>query len=293
MNWPKDLKDRVKENIDLSRHTTFKIGGRAKYWLEPRDINELKSAVSFAKNKNIAVFVIGAGSNLLVKDKGFNGLIIKLNSPEFLKIKIKNSKVYAGAGVKLSHLIKFAQTKSLGGLELFAGIPGTLGGALAMNAGAFGRSICGLINQVTVMDFNGKINNLEKKDIDFSYRRSGLADYIILEATLCLRPARGFEILKNIKAQLNLRRLTQDYSSPSAGCIFKNPKEKPAGWLIDACGLKGKTCGQAAVSYKHANFILNIDKARARDVIRLMRLIQKKVKTKFGIKLEPEIKILG
>ncbi|MDD2927909.1 MAG: UDP-N-acetylmuramate dehydrogenase [Candidatus Omnitrophica bacterium] len=289
MNWPKGSKIKVRQ--PLKGRTTFKIGGRAQFFSEPESLPELRSILESAKKNKIPVFILGAGSNLLISDKGVKGLVIKLNSAYFKKIALKGSCIEAGGGVTLNQAIKFAQTKSLAGLEFLAGIPGTLGGALAMNAGCWESAIGDLVKEVGVMDYSGRIKILGSKEIKFNYRKSSLGKYIILSALLGLKKNSRAQIQKNINKYLMFRRKSQDLSRPNAGSIFRNPPQRYAGKLIDLCGLKGKKAGQAFVSERHANFILNRGKASAKDVLGLMRIIQKKVKNKFKITLQPEIKI--
>ena len=289
MNWQKDLK--VKLDEPLKGKTSFKIGGSSKYYCEPKDIKELKSLVLLAKKNKVPFFVLGAGSNLLIADKALKALVIRLNAPSFKKISFNRSRVYAGSGLMLGLLVRNAAKKSLEGVEFLAGIPGTVGGALAMNAGAWGKDIGALVEEVQVMDHNGKIKALGKNKINFSYRNSDLQKFIILGVRLVLFKGQKEEIRKKIKKYLENKSNSQDNSYPNAGCVFRNPDGDSAGRLIDLCGLKGKRIGGACVSQKHANFILNKDGACAKDVLRLMALIRKKVSDRFNVNLKPELKI--
>ncbi|MFH1269772.1 MAG: UDP-N-acetylmuramate dehydrogenase [Candidatus Omnitrophota bacterium] len=293
MNWRKNLKGRIRLAEPLKKHTTFKIGGPAKFLVEPKDPGDLRLLLSLVKRYNLPIFVIGAGSNLLVSDKGINGVVVRLNAPYFNKLSYKNNYLDAGSGVWLGRVILFARGHGLSGAEFLAGIPGTLGGALAMNAGIAkdNRSIQDLVKSVTVMDYRGNKKILNKKDIRFGYRKSSLSKYIILSALLKLKRGDKEEVRNKIKEYFQYRKLTQDLSRPSAGCIFRNPPGDSAGRLIDLCGLKGKGFRDAGVSLKHANFILNLGQASSADVIKLMAFITGKVRDKFGIKLTPEIKI--
>lgn len=289
MNWPRDCK--VKLRHPLKDKTTFKIGGRAQFFSEPKELAQLRFLLGAAKRNKLPVFILGAGSNLLISDRGVKGLVIKLNSAYFKRMALKGNCIEAGSAVRLSQLIFLAQSKSLRGLEFLVGIPGTLGGALAMNAGCRESAIGDLVKEVSVMDYKGRIKILSRKDIKFSYRKSGLGKYIILSALLRLKKGERAQIKKNINSYLGFRRRTQDLSLANAGCIFKNPPQRYAGKLIDLCGLKGRKIGDAFISERHANFILNRGKASAKDVLGLMRLINKKVKDKFKINLQPEIKL--
>ncbi|MDD5166277.1 MAG: UDP-N-acetylmuramate dehydrogenase, partial [Candidatus Omnitrophica bacterium] len=217
--------------------------------------------------------------------------VLKLNALSFKKISFKDSHLEAGSGLMLGQIVKAAQDHGLSGIEFLAGIPGTVGGALIMNAGAWGKNIADAVSRVKVMDYNGKVNVLKRKDIKFAYRSSSLEKFIILSADFKLSKRNKKEIKEDIKMLVQRRRDTQDLCFPSAGCIFKNPEGGSAGRLIDLCGLKSKAQGRAYISSKHANFILNQGGARAADVLKLMDLAQRKVKTKFKLTLKPEIKI--
>jgi UDP-N-acetylmuramate dehydrogenase len=291
MNWWRTLDAKIKLNEPLKDKTTFKIGGAARFFSEPKDISDLKSLIILAKKHKIPIFILGAGSNILVSDKGVNGLVIKLNPPYFKKISFQNSICKAGGAVLLRQLIEKTKEKALSGIEFLAGVPGTVGGALVMNAGGWGKNIRDLVENVTIMDYNGNIKTLKKEEIQFGYRVSGLSKYIVLSAAFRLFKKTRKEIQDNINLYLKYRRDTQDLSKPSAGCIFKNPAVASAGRLIDLCGLKGKRLDGAGISSKHANFIVNLDNAKASCVLKLMSLIKKKIKDRFNIKLEPEIKI--
>lgn len=293
MNWWRNLKGKISFEEPLKKHTTFKIGGPARFFVSPVDTPDLKSLVTLAKTEKIPVFVIGAGSNILAADRGIKGIAVKLNSPFFKKVSGPNKGNYleAASGLAIADLIQGAKEKSLSGLEFLSGIPGTLGGALAMNAGAWGKDIARLVEKVSVMDYNGKVKVLKKKDIKFGYRKSSLAKYIILGASLKLAKRDKSQISANIKRYLSKRRDAQGVGLPNAGCVFKNPPGIGAGRLIDLAGLKGKSCGRAVVSARHANFILNQGGARASDVLKLMSLVKRRVRQRFNINLEPEIKI--
>jgi len=236
--------------------------------------------------------VLGAGSNILVNDKGLNALVIKLNSPCFKKIDFKANSLTIGAGCMLGQVISLSKNKCVSAFEAFAGIPGTIGGALAMNAGVREKNIGDLVEEVQVMDYNGKIKGLKRKDMKFTYRSSSLAKYIVLSASFRSSRKKRQELETIVKDRLSWRREKQELSLPSAGCVFKNPSAAvSAGMLIDLCGLKGRRIGGACVCPRHANFIVNTGSANARDVLALMRLVKTKVKNKFSIDLQPEIKI--
>ncbi len=272
--------------------TTFGIGGEAEYFFTPKNAAQLAGALQQAKRNGLPVFILGGGSNILIVAKRLSGLVIKLSSPYFKKISSKGKFIYAGSGSPLSKVLKTAWEKSLSGFEFSAGIPGTVGGALAMNAGIPGESIFDLLEAAAVMDYNGKTKIIKKDKIKFAYRKSGLDKYIILSAKFKLKPGQKEKIRQAIKRYLESRRTKQDWKGLSAGCVFKNPQpDLSAGRLIDLCGLKGRRQGGAQISRRHANFIINCANAKASDVLSLMKLASGRVKNKFGVKLEPEIKI--
>jgi len=301
----------MKENVPLRDYTTFKIGGPARYFFVAKNKEDLKNAILWAKKKKLPFFILGGGSNVLFSDKGFNGLVIKLQNTQY---EIRNTNVIAGAGVPLQKLVLEAVKKGLSGLENLAGIPGTLGGAIWGNAGAFEREIGDLVEEVKVLDVGGsklEVKKLKKEDCKFGYRNSIFKrrkNWIILEATLKLKKGNKKEIEEKIKEFLKLRKEKQPLELPCAGSVFKNVsiekvpkkirekfKEKikngflPAGVLIEAARLKGYQIGGAKISEKHANFIVNTGEAKARDVLKLIELIKKRVKKKFKIELKEEI----
>jgi len=300
MNWWEELKGRVKLGEPLKAHTTFKIGGVAKFFIEPKDIDDLKLLLNLLKRYKIPFLIIGAGSNILVSDKGVNSAVVSLNSAYFKKIRFKNNCLEVGSGTLLSQVIFAAEKRGLAGLEFLIGIPGTVGGALIMNAGISEklkikelkvRNIGELVIDVTVIDRRGNVKNINKNKINFGYRSSNLSKYIILGCSLKTTKKSRKEIKKTIDRCFNYRLTTQDLNWASAGCVFKNPYGDSAGRLIDLCGLKERKIGDAGISLKHANFILNHGNARSEDVFKLMDLMRKAVRDKFNITLEHEIKI--
>ena len=281
-------------NEPMSRHTSYGIGGPAGAYITPRDQDDLQRILHFADEQNIPVFFIGSGSNLLVADEGINGIVITLIK-SFNKLEIKGCHIYAETGVMLGHMVKHCIKQKLTGLETMVGVPGTLGGALMMNAGAFGSEISNCLKNVDVMTLTGKIKQYSVKDIDFHYRHSSFKkDEIIMSANFVLKKATKQEIMnKRAKASAG-RKETQPLRFRSAGSLFKNPKKDvAAGYLIDKAGLKGTHRGDAEISEKHANFFVNHGKANAEDVVFLIRLARKTVEKKFGINLELEVKTLG
>ncbi|PIQ86615.1 MAG: UDP-N-acetylenolpyruvoylglucosamine reductase [Candidatus Omnitrophica bacterium CG11_big_fil_rev_8_21_14_0_20_43_6] len=291
MLWPKNLSKKIKTKVNLADFTSFKIGGRAEYFFEPQNLKCLQQALISAQQAGLRVFILGSGSNILVSDSGLAGLVIKLNHRNFKRIYCQDSCIIAGSGLKLSQLISFAAKRGLSGVEFLAGIPGSLGGSLMGNAGAWGNSIGALVKQLGVLDYNGKLKNLTAHQLKFGYRKSNLNKYIIIWAKLKLSAENKKVIASRVKEYLLKRKAAWQNSLPSAGCIFKNPGLDPAGRLIELCGLKGQAKGNAIICGQHANFILNTGGAGSRDVLFLMDLMQRKVKAKFKVNLEPEIKI--
>ena len=289
IRFPK-IRGKILPNEPLSKHTTLRIGGPCELWIEPYNEKNLKKTIKFVRKNNIKTFVMGAGSNVLANDKGFNGIVVNLKGPGFREIKFKNTGVIAGAGVFLPRLISAASKKGLSGIEYLTGIPGTVGGAVFMNA-SYKRDISECIEKVKVMDGKtGDVKFLRRKNINFGYRQSGLNRYIILQVVFKLKRAQKKNILKKIRTLLNDRGEKQPLEFCTPGCVFKNPRGRmSAGRYIEMAGLKGKKIGGAAVSKKHANFIINSGKASAKDVLKLIKFIKKTVKSRFGIKLVPEV----
>jgi UDP-N-acetylmuramate dehydrogenase len=298
MDLLKKLKGKIRFNEPLSRHTSFKIGGRAYIFFEPKDIKDLVQSLSVIKRHKIPYFLIGNGSNLLIKDADFPGIVIRLSSPYFRQMNIKGNIITVGAGHSISNLVKVLSKTDLGGYEFLSGIPGSMAGALVMNAGTNidnkNQSISDIAQKIRVLDKNGKVFTLAKKDINFRYRDSSLNKYIILQAQLKLDKNKETKGKDKIRELLSHRRKYHDYSKPNAGCIFKNPSEDiSAGKLIDSLGLKGLRVGGAMISQKHANFILNFNRATAKDVVELINIIKKKVRDRYRINLREEIKIVS
>ncbi len=304
MNFQKlsrQFQGRIRLNEPLSGHTTFKIGGKIKIFTQPHTINSLRLLLKFAAQADLPILIIGEGSNLLVQDSPLKAIAINLSGGNFNKIKFDSKGVVVGAGVRLSSLINRSIKAKRSGLGFLVGIPGSLGGAISTNAAALSqgkpKAICDILEEVKIMTADGKLKRIKKKDLEFSYRESNLFGCIILEARLRLGRASA-EVIKNLlKDNLKIRQKTQDLIAASAGCVFKNPSREvaspvSAGFLIDKAGFKGKRVGQAVVSQRHANFIINSGKAKASEVIELMDLIKSKVEERSAIRLIPEIKIV-
>ncbi len=300
MSFPEILKNGVRRGVSLKGRTSFRIGGKAEYWYEPEDVPELSLFLKKLRSR-YPLFVIGAGSNLLVKEGMIRKIFISLRKADFLNIAEDDGEIRVGAGLRLNSVVSYLSKKDLGGYEFLAGIPGTVGGALAMNAGArndyrdhlSGREMKDIVSYVEVLDKKGDLTRLSKKRIRFFYRDSSLTPYIIVSAGLKFYKAPKSEVKERIKNNIKERSRAQDWRYPSTGSFFKNPDYKAAGELIDKCGLKGRRVGGAEVSEKHANFIINKSGAKSADVLKLMEIIRGRVYNRFKIKLEPEVQIVS
>jgi len=292
------LNERVKgtflRNEPMAKHTSYGIGGPAQAYITPADENDLKQILIFAKDKGINTFFAGSGSNLLVADEGFEGIVITLGK-SFTKLGIDGNKMEAQVGVTLGKIVKETIKRNLTGMESMIGVPGTLGGALIMNAGAFGGEISNCLDIIKVMLINGETKIYQKDDIVFSYRNSTFPkDEILLSATFTLNEKPANEIQYDRAKASKGRKDTQPLRFRSAGSVFKNPKpDLAAGYLIDQAGLKGSRIGDAEISKKHANFFINHGKAKAKDIVDLILLAKKTVLEKFDVNLELEIRTLG
>lgn len=284
---------KVSRNEPLSKHTTIKVGGRVPVFLYPKDEDALKKALQKINSKRNSIFVLGNGSNTLVSDKGINRIAIKIGGGLQL-IEIKDSVARVGAGVNMQKLIRVLAKKGLCGLEFTAGVPASVGGAVWMNMGAYGKEIGKLIKEVRTVSFTGKQKTWKKNKIKFGYRSSIFQSkkLIITEVTLKLKSGNPKSIKKRIDRFFNLRKSRQPLSVPSFGSTFKNPKGVHAAELIEKSGLKGLRQGDAQVSTKHANFIINLGNATSHDIIKLMEKVRATVKNKTNIVLVPEVKMV-
>jgi len=280
----------MKSNVELAAYTTFKIGGPADWFCEAFSEKELLEAVKFAQEKKLPYFILGGGSNVLVSDLGFRGVVIRMENGEW---RIGNEKIIAEAGIILDKLVNIATENSLSGLEFAAGIHGTLGGAVVGNAGAWQESFGDKVERVKILDENGQFKWLNHDECQFVYRQSRFKKRkeIVLEVELKLTQGDKGEIQRKMTA--NLKKREGQPQEPSAGSIFINPKPQSAGDLIEKCGLKGKQIGEAKISEKHANFIVNLGGAKAQDVLKLIALAREEVKKKFDLNLELEVVLLG
>ncbi|SHJ44192.1 UDP-N-acetylmuramate dehydrogenase [Geosporobacter subterraneus DSM 17957] len=286
--------DHLRINEYMSKHTSFKIGGPADIMVLPATLEELRHALVTCKEYSIPYQIIGNGSNLLVRDKGIRGVVIKI-AENFNAVKIEGNIVKAQAGILLSTLSKKIMEYALEGFEFASGIPGTLGGAVAMNAGAYGGEMKDVLRGAALMDDRGNVVYLDKDALELDYRNSIVLKkgYIVLEAEIALQPG-DIKKVKEITDDLTYKRTSkQPLHLPSAGSTFKRPPGYFAGKLIEDSGLKGVRVGDAQVSDLHSGFIVNVGKATAEDVLNLVGLVQKVVRDKFGVDLHPEVRIIG
>jgi UDP-N-acetylmuramate dehydrogenase len=287
------FRGRVLENEPLARYTTYRIGGPARYLVMPADVEDVAKALEFAAQRNLPWVVLGLGSNVLVKDGGFPGVVIRIGKG-LDKFEMKGATAIVGAGLPTPLLARRTAEAGFAGVERFIGIPGTVGGGVYMNAGAHGAEFAEVLTEATVMDAKGKLRQVPRKAISFKYRSSNLGEVVVLEAKLALieePPAK----LKEIQARLlRWRKAGTPFDLPCCGSVFKNPGgPRTAGVLIDECGLKGYTVGGAQVSPLHANYIVNMGHATASDVLKVIDHVRKTVAKKTGVELELEVKVIG
>ncbi|MDD4201937.1 MAG: UDP-N-acetylmuramate dehydrogenase [Candidatus Omnitrophica bacterium] len=288
-----NIKGKAFSNIEIGPYTTFKIGGKVKNLVLCEDIEDLKTVIKICKEEQKEVFVLGAGSNILFKSDEHDLVVIKLTGKDFSNIFEKDNVLTVGAGMSLSQTILFSAAKGLKGLEIFAGIPATVGGAVYMNAGS-DKWICSFIKKVILMDMEGNLFEVTKKQLNPVYRSSGLKNNIILQVEFELEKDLPENVMCQYKKILENKKDIQPIDKNSAGCVFKNPDLQgiSAGKIIDECGLKGFTKGGAEVSSKHANFIVNQNNASFEDVLFLIKKIKEVVKKNKNIELEMEIIIV-
>lgn len=288
-------KERVRLSEPMSKHTTFKIGGPADYFLTVNNLEELRSILKVAKEYNIALHIIGNGSNILVKDKGVSGIVVKLGMNDAKIVNINEGVVEAEAGISNAKFAAYLQENELSGFEFAAGIPGTIGGSICMNAGAFSGEFKDVIKDVTFIDMESlKLFTVPKSELNFGYRHSIFMDYknaIILSARFEFKRGKKEDIKNRILEIFNERKSKQPIDKPSAGSTFRREKDFIPAKAIDESGLMGVRVGGAEVSTKHAGFIININHATAKDVLELINIIKKTIKEKYSVEIQPEIEI--
>ena len=278
----------------MKKHTTFRIGVPAEYYLRPHSVDELRKILHICKRENLPFFILGNGSNLLVSDKGYQGVVIQLWK-NMSDIEVDAHVIRAKAGALLSKIAVVALDNSLAGFAFASGIPGTLGGAVVMNAGAYGGEMKDVLEEVTVMDAEGNVICLKREELNLGYRTSIVKEkgYIVLEAVIRLKKGEASHIKEQMDDFKERRTSKQPLDMPSAGSTFKRPEGYFAGKLIMDTGLRGFRVGGAQISEKHCGFVVNTGDATAEDVKNLIEEVQKRVREKFGVTLEPEVKFLG
>lgn len=284
----------VRKQEPMAKHTTFRIGGPAQYYVMPENVEELGQLMLLCKAEKMPFFILGQGSNLLVRDGGIAGAVIQLGE-RFSGYQIRENRICAQAGILLSRLGNAARDAGLTGLEFAAGIPGTLGGGIVMNAGAYGGELKDVVTEVQLMDYNGNLHKKSGEEMQFAYRHSLVQEQpmIVLGATLELKEGDRAEIVRRMEELSVARRTKQPLEYPSAGSTFKRPEGYFAGKLIMDAGLRGYQVGGAQVSEKHCGFVINRGNATASDVLALMEDVSGKVQEKFQVKLEPEVRVVG
>jgi UDP-N-acetylenolpyruvoylglucosamine reductase len=283
----------IRAHEPLAKRTTLRVGGPADVYVEPATEEDLAAVLNFCGERELPFFVLGRGSNLLVRDGGFRGVVICLAQPFFSRIEIVGKRLLCGAGAKLKNVAVEAKRSGLTGLEFLEGIPGSVGGALRMNAGAMGSETFNAVESVRFMDSAGEIFEKSGSEMAATYRSCALLKtHIALSATFHAKPASRAEVEERMKL-FSEKRWSSQPAAPSAGCMFKNPPTIAAGKLIDELGLKGLRVGGAVVSSEHGNFLVNDGNATARDVLELIETVKQRVKAEYGIDLHTEVEIIG
>ena len=286
--------EKVSFNVPMKKHTTFRIGGECDIFCEPKNAYELAGLIRLLNENNQSYIVFGNGSNVLVSDEGIRGVVIKIGE-QMSEVSVCGEEITSGAGILLSRLSKKAMNESLSGMECISGIPGSVGGAVYMNAGAYGAEIADILQSLTYVSREGEIITLEKADLSLGYRKSVFMENggIVTSCVLKLKKGDKEKIAQDMAEVTKKRVEKQPLELPSAGSTFKRPQGYFAGALIEECGLKGYSVGGAKVSEKHAGFVVNFDNATANDVLAVIEHVQKTVYEKFGVGLEPEVKFIG
>lgn len=286
----------IKPHVSLADFTSFRVGGPAEWLVTPQRIEDLQASFAWAQAEGLPITLLGAGSNLLVSDRGLPGLVICTRHLRHLEFAPKTGQVTVGAGQFIPHLAWQAARRGWQGLEWAVGIPGTVGGAVVMNAGAHRECTADRLVEAQVLSLDGTVEALKPQDLHYSYRTSALqgGNQLVIQATFQLQPGVDpAQVTALTSEHLNHRRTTQPYHLPSCGSVFRNPRPRTAGWLIEQSGLKGYQIGQARVAERHANFILNCGGATASDIFRLISHVQDQVRQHWSLLLEPEVKMLG
>lgn len=286
--------DKIKLNEPMGNHTTFKIGGPADVMVLPRTIADIKTTVAYCRQNQYPLFIFGLGSNLIVRDKGIRGVVIKIGN-NLKDMNVSGHEIYAQAGIRLSELARKAADQSLSGLEFAEGIPGSLGGAVVMNAGAYDGEMKDIVTEAEAISSSGIERVFTAAAMDFRYRHSIFQynDYVIVAVKMKLKPGARPEILSKMQEYAHSRREKQPLEYPSAGSVFRRPDGFYVGPMVEQMGLKGLSIGGAQVSQKHAGFIINTGTTTASDVLELIELIKKAAREQFGVELQTEIRVVG
>ncbi len=291
MSWQNGFESIIREQVHLAPLTWFGLGGPARYFITPENTAQLSAVMKRLHEAQIPVYVLGSGANLLIRDEGVDGAVIHLSHPSFSQVNIDGRIAKVGAGADMMHLVNTMCKTGLGGIEAVAGIPGTLGGHIRMNAGGAFGDIGSAVASVTMLDGEGHLYTRSRDELVFGYRHSNITGKIVVEATLELRPENPEQLTQRMKEIWVFKKNSQPMGENSAGCTFKNPDGQSAGKLIDEAGLKGATVGGAMVSRRHANFIVARDGTRSADVLALIEHVQEMVESRFGVKLQTEVVI--
>jgi UDP-N-acetylmuramate dehydrogenase len=291
MNIFSGLEQIVEANHPLNEHTWYGLGGPAEYFIRPKTVKQLKEVVRRCDENRIPIYVLGFGSNLLIDDDGLRGAVIKFEAGEFVQTQFEGEKLTAWAGAELGKLVLTCVQKGLSGIEALTGVPGSVAGAVKMNAGGNFGDIGAVVESVTLMDADANIFEKKKPELIFDYRSTNITAKFILSAQINLVSADPEQIMRTVKEAWIYKKNTQPLNTRNCGCIFKNPRGVSAGALIDRAGLKGLQIGGAVVSEKHANFVIAEKGCKSRDVLRLIDAMKQRVREKFDIELEPEIEI--
>lgn len=298
MHWWTGFAGKMECDAPLASHTWFRLGGRARFLFHPQDAEDLAALIRRSSEEDLPVKILGAGANVLVSDDGFDGVVVRLDAAPFREVKQRAAAggggahaLEVGAGVDLMPLARRCSQRGLSGLECMAGIPGTVGGAVRMNAGGRFGSFGDVVREVRVLEASGDLNTLTRSQLDFGYRHCRLDERILLSAALELREEDPDNVLRTFNRNLEYKTQTQPLADHSAGCVFKNPQGQSAGALIDRAGLKGTRYGQARVCDQHANFIVADHGATASDVLHLIDVVRDRVREVFNLALETEIDI--
>lgn len=286
-----EFKDITTADEPLAPHTWLRIGGPAQYFVRPRTFEETAAVAARCHAEGMSLRVLGGGSNLLVRDEGVSGVVLRLDHSAFSEVSVDGHRLRAGGGALLSNVISHSVKAGLAGLDTLVGIPGTIGGALHGNAGGRSGDVGQHVHSVTVLTSSGGIETRTRDELSFDYRQSNLADVTVLEATFDLHPDDAGEITRRMRKLWIMKKATQPLTFQSAGCVFRNPRGLRAGLMIEQAGLKGTRIGNVEVSDRHANFLVTHDQASSADALRLIDLVRSRVSEQFGVDLEPELVI--